>query len=138
VAKHKSLAKLRDDAAVLLQRLVRLKAAVAADQGGYIECVTCGVWKLWNKGMQGGHYVSRVNIKHKILEENVHPQCQRCNGPRGGANNEYSLYMIDMYGREFVDELIATQNDGCEMKRPDIEAVIVDLKSQIKELEQQL
>ena len=37
--KQKTVAKLREEAAVLLQKLVRMKAA---DENGLATCVTCG------------------------------------------------------------------------------------------------
>ena len=54
--KKKSIGKLTDEAATLLQLLVRLKAA---DDNGYVTCVTCGVVKHYKDGMQGGHFRPR-------------------------------------------------------------------------------
>ena len=55
--KTKSIAKLVDEAAVLLQLLVRLKAA---DDNGYVKCRTCDSVMHYKDGMQGGHFISRV------------------------------------------------------------------------------
>jgi hypothetical protein len=127
--KTKSIARLTNDAAALLQKLVRMKAA---DSYGMAECVTCGVRKHW-KELQGGHFISRVKTAHKLLEENIHPQCQRCNGPLRGNPIPYSLYMIDTYGREFVDELERTKNQGIKYCRADLLIKIRELKSEIEE-----
>lgn len=128
--KQKTIARLVEDAAVILQRVVRMKAA---DENGYCTCVTCGVVNQWNDGMQGGHFISRVKTRHKLLEENIHPQCSGCNGPRKGEHQAYTLYMIDTYGREFVDELLATQNDTMKWSRMDILDHIEALKAYEKE-----
>ena len=56
--RKKTLRALIDDVAKLLQKHVRLKAAVAADKNGFIECVSCGKWYRW-KDMQGGHWIER-------------------------------------------------------------------------------
>ena len=55
--KTKTIGKLTDEAATLLQRLVRLKAA---DDNGYVSCVTCGVTKRFDDGMQGGQVGERT------------------------------------------------------------------------------
>lgn len=104
-AKLKSIAKLMDEAAVLCQRMVRLKAA---DSQGYCRCVTCRVTKPWNE-MQGGHFIERGKKATKIDETNIHPQCSQCN--QWGMKSTttvlaYRQFMLDMYGADYLDELI--------------------------------
>jgi hypothetical protein len=129
VPKSLPIGKLINKAAEKLQLLVRIKAA---DDSGYVQCVTCGVVRKWNDGIQGGHYISRRKLKHKLLEENIHPQCARCNGPFMGNLAKYTLYMEDMYGRDFVEWLIETQNDGHKYTRDELEGMIADFDEQIK------
>ena len=52
---QRSTAKIIDDCAVLMQKLVRLKAA---DHNGFCKCVTCGIVKHWSV-MQGAHFIER-------------------------------------------------------------------------------
>lgn len=130
--KPKSIAALVNIAATLLQRKVRVKAALK--EGEIITCVTCGVKKHW-KEMQGGHFISRRFTKYKLLEENVHPQCPACNGPLRGNYHSYTLYMIDMYGRKYVDELLATKGETKKYNRVEIEELISDLRIELKQLE---
>ena len=73
--KIKPIGKVVDQAATLLQKLVRMKAA---DEEGIATCVTCGKKQHW-KEMDGGHYISRTYSKYKLYEENVHVQCKSCN-----------------------------------------------------------
>jgi len=134
VAKSKPIGKLTDDAAILLQKLVRLKAA---DSDGYANCVTCGANHHW-KELQGGHFIPRGNSATKLLEENIHPQCRGCNGfamKHGDAAHRYTLYMVDMYGREFVDDLLGTKGKPYKWFKPDLIDLIADLKSRVKDLE---
>ena len=129
--KTKTIAKLVDDAAVLLQKLVRMKAA---DDGGYCQCVTCGVSKHW-KEMQGGHFISRRYTATKLLEENIHSQCPGCNGPRakdGVVTVEYTNFMIDTFGRNFVDELLVMKNTTKKYPREEIAQVSAEFKERIK------
>ena len=125
---------LRKKALELLQKLSRLKAA---DANGYCICVTCGVFKKWNDGMQGGHFIAKGNggtNEWALVEENVHPQCAGCNGfgmRYGNAETAYTLYMIDMYGREAV-EVMMVRNQVKKYSRVDLEMMIDDYKEQIK------
>lgn len=135
--KTKTIAKLVDDAAVLLQKLVRMKAS---DDSGYCQCVTCGVTKHW-KEMQGGHFISRRYTATKLLEENIHPQCFGCNGPRakdGVVTVEYTNFMIDTYCREFVDELLVMKNATKKYTREEIAQISEELKERIKFQESRL
>ena len=67
--KTKTIAGLVEDAATILQRIVRMKAA---DENGYCQCVTCGKVGHW-KEMDGGHYISRTYTQHKLLKKTSTP-----------------------------------------------------------------
>ena len=136
VSKKKTIAGLVNDAAVLLQKKVRLKAALH-DDARMVQCVTCRKWDHWTK-MQGGHFISRTHTKHKLSEENIHPQCQRCNGFLNGNYIAYSLYMQDMYGREWVENMLATKTEVKKYYRPEILDIIEELKAEVKDLESKL
>ena len=76
-----------------------------ADYNGYASCVTCGVTKHW-KDLDAGHFISKSRGNSIYFEEeNIHPQCAGCNRFHEGNKHQYTLYMIDMYGREKVEEL---------------------------------
>ena len=130
--KQKSLAKLSEQAAEFLQLLVRLKAA---DEEGYVSCVTCGVTRHYKDSMQGGHFISRKWTATRLLEGNIHPQCSYCNGPLRGNMVAYTLYMIDMYGREFVDELEIRKNQTKKFNRCELEDQIKEWRGLIRDLE---
>lgn len=127
--KKKSIAALVNDAAAIIQRVVRIKAA---DDNGYCSCVTCGKTSPWQE-MQGGHFISRTYTAHKLDEENIHPQCPGCNGPLRGNMVNYTLYMVDTYGRDFVDSLENTKRVTKKYSRPQIVEIIEDMKEYEKE-----
>ena len=134
MAKKKTIAQEVDAAAVLLQKLVRLKAA---DSNGYCVCVTCGISKHW-KEMQGGHFISRRYTATKIMEENIHPQCYGCNGPKskdGTVAIAYTTYMIDTYGRGFVDELQRIKHIPKKYTRDEIAEIKKEFREHIKALD---
>lgn len=125
---------LRTKALNTLQKLVRLKAA---DDQGFCTCVTCGVVKKWNEGMQGGHYIPKGSSSYWALEvENVHPQCNGCNNfgmKNGDAAQRYAFYMIDMYGRDFVEQMHKDKNLTKKLYKADYVDMIDEWKKQIKE-----
>jgi hypothetical protein len=139
--KKKTLRALIDDVAKLLQKHVRLKAAVAADKNGFIECVSCNKWFHW-KDMQGGHWIERGKQATKIMEENIHPQCKGCNQygmrHRTHVREGYSKFMRDMYGDDFCDEMLVNSKKPIKYFRPDLEDMVKDLRRKNRELEANL
>lgn len=123
----------RTNALNALQKLVRLKAA---DDQGFCTCVTCGHVSQWNEGMQGGHFIAKGKggtNEWALVEENVHPQCAACNGFRmryGNAEAAYTLYMVDMYGREQID-LMIHRNQVVKYSKQDLLDMTADWKQQI-------
>jgi len=128
--KPKTIASLVNDAAMILQRIVRLKAA---DDNGYARCVTCGKVDHYTN-MDGGHWIPRSYTAHKLTEENLACQCKGCNGYGGGRYHEFTVHMIDMYGREWVDHMIATKADTRKYTRTEI----MDKIAQFKQYEQEI
>jgi len=132
--KPKTTAKLKDEAATLLQKLVRMKYA---NDEGMCECVTCGKVEFY-KYMDGGHFVSRSHNATLLVEENIHPQCKGCNGYKKGNIDSYSLFMIDTYGLDAMRELIASKHQPRKFTALELEDLIADYKKRIKEQEQRL
>ena len=94
---------MRAKAIATLQKLARLRAA---DDSGYCRCVSCGKSFHWKDG-DGGHFIPKGHSSYWALRiENVNPQCKKCNGfdmKYGTAAQQYTKWMIDKYGREWVD-----------------------------------
>jgi len=88
----------------LVSKYIRTKAS---DDFGYVTCVTCGVKRFWNDGIDAGHFIpkSRGDAIY-FVEENIHCQCKRCNLMEGGNFEHYYPFMIATYGKEKVEELI--------------------------------
>jgi hypothetical protein len=129
MAKQKTMAGLLEDIAKIVQRYVRLKAS----EDGYCQCVTCGKVDDW-KNMDGGHFISRKYTIHKILEENIHPQCKRCNRFSELAHDDYAIFMIDMYGEEFVRELIETKHTPKKYLRAELLELKKEWQQRYKDL----
>ena len=134
--KPKTLAQLSQDAAKLMQPIVRIKASIHADEGGYINCVSCGKNDHWSN-MQGGHFISRTSTKWRYDERNIHPQCPSCNLYKSGNLIPYTLYMEEMYGTDFVTEMIRSRSKPTKMVRDNIMKDIAELRGELKALELQ-
>lgn len=132
--KPKTSAKLLDECAVHLQKIVRMKAALHKGSQ-LIECITCGNTHHW-KEMHGAHFIPRGKAIHKIREENIHPSCVSCNTFRAeAAKVPYTFYMIDMYGEEFVRELEATKNNVCKRSKAELMETKAELAAQSRKLQ---
>ena len=132
--KPKTVPKLKQEAATLLQKLVRMKYA---DDFGMCQCVTCNKVQHW-KEMDGGHFVSRRHNATLLVEENIHPQCKGCNGYNSGNIDSYSLFMIDTYGLDAMRELIDSKHQPRKFTARELEDLIAEYKARIKEQEQRL
>jgi len=122
----------------LLQQLVRMKAA---DDHGMVTCVTCNE-PVHYKDADGGHFIPKGSSSRWALEEcNVHPQCKGCNGfgmKHGSAAQKYTLYMIDMYGKDWVENMLATKNAVHKLYKADYDDMIEEFNRQIKEHQERL
>lgn len=135
--RQKSMAALIEDAAKLLQRLVRLKAS---GSDGLCQCVTCGKVDYY-KNMQGGHFIERRRTSVKLVEENINPQCEYCNqwGMRqASCVLAYNDWMIDMHGADFVDDLKRQSRQVRKYSRGEVEDMIADFKARIAEQEDRI
>lgn len=132
MAKTKTIAKVLDDTAVLMQKYVRLKDFEF--NGGFCRCVTCDKTGHW-KEFDGGHYISRTYTKYKITEENIHPQCKGCNRFSHKIHDDYAMYMRMTYGDHFVEEMTFNKREVMKYDRQDLLEIQKDLKAKIKELQ---
>ena len=121
-----------------IQRLVRMKAA---NDEGMVNCVSCNAYLHW-KEAQGGHYIAKGSSSYWALEEeNVHPQCVGCNifgMSRGSAEGQYTLWMIDYYGKEFVENMHRDKRKLRKLYAADYRELLESMKNQMKIEEERL
>lgn len=114
-----------------LSKYVRKKAA---DENGYAMCVTCYEKKPW-QDLHAGHFVPKGRgLSVYFVEKNIHPQCAACNTYKGGMLIEYTRYMQNRYGTEFVDELLALAKTKKHMRLADYEAIENEYRQKFQEL----
>ena len=105
-----------------------------ADDNGYCSCVTCGMTKHW-KEMQAGHFIPKAQGNAiYFVEENIHPQCYRCNMNLGGNGPEYTPFMELTYGKEKVDELRKLAATTVKFTISDYQDMIKETKRMMGEL----
>lgn len=137
-AKRGAKVSLRAKALKTLQKLARI---AAADDNGYAQCVSCGRTQHY-KEMDGGHFIPKGSSSRWALEEqNVHPQCKGCNGfgmKHGSAEAQYTIWMIDYYGKDAVEEMLATKKEPVKYYASDYRQMIEGWGQQIIEHERRI
>ena len=124
-----------------LERLQLLRRLEHSDDNGYCACVSCGKQDHY-KNMDGGHFIPKGDSSYWALEhENVHPQCKGCNGfgmRYGTASQQYTIFMQDMYGEDFVKHMLKTKKKTKKIYTPDYREMIKDLDDQIRRQKKRL
>lgn len=128
-----SLSKCIEKTAQDLQRLVRMEAA---DDQGYARCCSCGARKHW-KELQGGHFISRSHKATILDEDNVHPQCPRCNINSGNIPG-YFLHIVNRYGADAPSDLAARGREVKQWTREELADLRYSFRVRIKEQEARL
>ena len=96
------LSTLQTKADSLASKYIRQKYA---RHDGTVACVSCETVLPW-KEAHCAHYIGRRHISTRYIEDNLHPACPRCNVFNVEYHmRQYTLYMIDFYGRDKVDDL---------------------------------
>ena len=143
--------------APIFQRMIRAEAAVepsgftpAVVEGevrdsfrprGYCVCVTCGNAHPWTTHaglIQTGHFLgSRCN---SILfeEDNVAPQCVRCNGFESGAPQRFRAWMLAVRGEEVVERLEALKRTTREFTRDELVDMRIEYAARLKAAEERM
>ena len=83
-----------------------------ADHTGMVDCFTCGVTKNWKYEIDAGHFQSRGKYETRWNEQNVKPQCKRCNGFRGGEQYRFAKNLDTLYGEGTAEWLEFESNQS--------------------------
>lgn len=138
MAKKPTTSTLRAKALKTLQKLRRMECA---DDNGYAKCVSCGKLDHY-KNMDGGHFIPKGSSSRWSLEEtNIWAQCKGCNGygmRHGSAEAQYTIHMIDFYGKDYVEHMLATKKDPIKYYAADYREMIASWEEQIKGHERRL
>lgn len=108
----------------IFSQYIRQKESV----GGMGRCVTCGDTKPWQQ-QQNGHFYTRGRYPTRWDESNCHIQCVACNVFKKGNYIAYTMYMIDRYGREYVDNLEIKSKSTVKITSVELQEMIEKYKS---------
>ncbi len=109
---------------------IRLKAA---DYRGYVTCVTCGKVDYY-KDVDAGHYASRTHMNTRFDEQNVHPQCKRCNMHLNGNMAAYAAFMIAKYGQEIIVVMNQRSQIIKQWKRSELQELVKGWRVEIRKM----
>lgn len=88
------------------------------------KCVTCWAILPYTE-IQNWHFISRWNMKYRFSEDNCHPQCYKCNCILSGNYQHYTIYMIDKYWMNKVQEMMNDKTTK-EYKQYEYEEMIIE------------
>jgi hypothetical protein len=108
-----SISSLEDKLDALFSQYIRRSHA---DEGGTVSCVTCKKLMFW-KDSDCGHWIKRQHRAVRWDERNVAPQCTRCNHFQGGAQDEFSGYIIATHGADVHAELLRLKHTVFKVTR---------------------
>lgn len=129
---------LRAKALKLFQLKRRLESC---NEDGYCACVTCGKVGHYTK-MQGGHFIPKGKSSyHAFNDDNVHVQCPGCNlyGMKHGiAAHNYTMFMIEKYGKKRVNAMLADANKPIKLYASDYREMIRSYNAAINKLKSKM
>ena len=127
--KQKSLSQLKRELDNVYSKWVRLKNS----KNGKCQCVSCGKW-LKIKEAQCGHYVSRNYLSLRFDHRNTAVQCMQCNVFKKGNLDEYTLWLIGIYGEGILEELNKKKWEPKKYSRLEYNSFIQIYKDKIQKL----
>jgi hypothetical protein len=116
----KSFPRLKKDAWDAFSKWIRQRDA---DESGHCKCCTCGSIRDW-KGMDAGHFVSRLYENTLFDPQNVHAQCKGCNmPPHNGRPIVYAAFLDAKYGQGTAMQIQARAHRR-KLQRWELEKII--------------
>ena len=105
-----------------------------ADFHGYVDCYTCGVTKNWKYEIDAGHFMGRGKYATRWDEQNVKPQCKKCNGFRSGEQYLFSKHLDKEYGDGTADWLVFESNQPARFTNDELLEKIKYYNELVKDL----
>jgi hypothetical protein len=130
--KTKSLGALKKDLWELFSLYIKLTHSA---DGIWNRCFTCDKpIQIGTSDNHGGHWLSKgAYPAHYFNENNVRPQCLRCNCHYGGMAPVFERHLKDEIGPDAVEEMYATRHESVKRTRQWYIEQIAYYSEQIKE-----
>lgn len=108
---------------------------------GQVVCVTCGKVQEWSGGIGGmhtGHFIASRCNSILFEEDNVAPQCSRCNVYLGGEQGKFRKWMIAVRGIEVVERLERLKNTTRSFTHEELVDMRIEYEARTKAAIQQM
>lgn len=130
--KLKSLSSYKKDLWDVFTYYIKLKYTV----DGKLNCYTCGVpIQINTVNCQGGHYHPKKGYPALYFNENnVRPQCFRCNHWLEGNTIEFGKRLLKEIGQEEFDKMDQLKREQVKITRSEYKIKIEYYKNEIKKL----
>lgn len=129
--KPKSISKLKAELWTQFSMFIKLKHS----NNGYCKCFTCGKSiKIGTSDCHAGHYYSQGGFPAlRFNEDNVRPQCMRCNVHLNGNSQIFRENLIKEIGEARLSELDKHRHDTLKLTKSDL----IDKINEYKEINNQ-
>jgi len=129
--KQKTVGKLKKDLWKVFALYVKQRES---KDGETCSCISCGsTLQIGTSNCQAGHYYPKGGFPGLYFEEdNVFPQCYRCNVNLGGNTQLYRENLITRIGIERVERLDSLRHQLKRYTRSDVIEMIEHYKLKLK------
>ena len=125
-----SVSKLIKKLDAIFSRFIRLRDC---DKKGFIVCPLCWAKIFW-KLAQCMHFITRGCKLYRYDEINCHAGCKRCNVVLHWNYIVYTLWMIEKYWLEKVEEMKLNSKKTHKLKTYELESMIDYYSAQVQDL----
>lgn len=105
-----------------------------SDEGGTVECYTCGTLMHW-KESHAGHAIPGRHNAVLLDTDIIRPQCPRDNLFMGGRYEIFAAKLIRENGLEWFEQKISGARQTIHRTRSDYEQIIEEFKQKLSALE---
>jgi len=117
----------------IFSEYIRLEAA---DDNGFVSCITCGSIHHW-KDIDCGHFIPRAREAVRYDSMNCKPQCKRCNRFRGGEHDIFRQELIENYGKETIEQMEYKAKIGGAYDAYQLREMIIEYRAKVKQLKKE-
>ena len=129
--KRDTVASLRRKLDRVFSEYIRLRDTAGSAAFGTALCCSCGRRFHWTD-MDAGHYISRGKAATRYDERNVHAQCQRCNRFAGGNMPGYTIFLIQHYGPDIIEELVEKSKQEHKWRVTELRVQLAEYKAKLE------
>lgn len=99
----------------------------------YFRCISCGTVKPYEQ-MDCGHFIGRTHMATRFDEKNCNGECKLCNRFSADHIIFYQRNLIQKYGQEAVDMLIARGKSSKKWTAWELEILITHYTDEVKRM----